>query len=97
MSNKGKKSFTADFKTKVAIAAIKANKTQNQLSSLFGVHGSQIYSWKRQAVDAIKESFNQRKSSKDKENEELISELYQQIGQQKVELDWLKKKSGIYS
>lgn len=96
MTNKGKKSFTVEFKTKVAIAAIKANKTQNQLSSLFGVHGRQIYAWKKQAVEAIKNCFSQRKSSRDKEKDELIAELYQQIGQQKVELDWLKKKSGIY-
>jgi len=78
------------------VAAIKGNQTQAQLCSEFGVHATQITNWKKQAIDAIKDSFSQRQKHKHLEQSELIDELYKQIGQQKVEIDWLKKKSGYF-
>ena len=92
MSIKHKKQHTAEFKTKAALAALKGDRTQSQLSSKFGVHSTQIINWKNQALAAIKNSFSHKQKRHDKEQSQLLDELYKQIGQQKVEIDWLKKK-----
>ena len=57
----------------------------------------EIKKWKRTAVEGISELFTDREKTKDKEKNLLIEELYRQIGQLKVELDWLKKKFGFIS
>jgi len=90
-----KKSYTAKFKAKVAIEAIKEEESTNELSSRFEVHSSQIRRWKNTAVNEMPSLFNEA-AGKEKGNEDkLIDELYKQIGQLKVELDWLKKKCGL--
>lgn len=89
--------YSAEFKTKVALAAIKGEKTINELASYYEVHPNQVMSWKKQAMEAIPGAFSQRRVRQDKEDEELKSQLYQQIGQLKVELDWLKKKSAMFT
>ena len=81
------------FKAKVALEAIKGEKTLAQLSSEFGVHANQIGQWRKQLLKELPTLFSDRRKKKDKDQEELISELYKQIGQMKVELDWLQKKS----
>jgi transposase-like protein len=86
---------TAEFKAKVALAAIRGDQTINELASLYGVHPNQITNWKRQAQDELVTIFDSRKATASKTDEKLKDELYRQIGQLKVELDWLKKKSGI--
>jgi transposase len=94
LKQKGKrKSYSAEFKAKVAIEAIKENKTRSELSSKYQVHSTQITKWKQDAIEGIKETFRTGSHSReDKEKDNLIEELYKQIGKQKVELDWLKKK-----
>jgi len=77
--------------------AIKGLKTINELSSEHGVHPSQINQWKKQVLDELPGIFSSRRSQNQKEQEDLTASLYQQIGQLKVELDWLKKKSGQLS
>ena len=62
-------------------------------SSEFGVHPNQIRNWRKQLLETLPDLFSDRRKKKDTDTEELISELYRQIGQMKVELDWLKKKS----
>jgi len=52
-----------------------------------------VCKWKKQLLESIPDLFTDRRKKKDKDNEELVDELYRQIGQLKVELDWLKKKS----
>lgn len=91
-----RKRHTAEFKTKVAIEALKEQKTVNQISSHFEVHSGQVSQWKRLAKDILLEGF-QGSAGRQKRGKEIISqeELYSQIGQLKVELDWIKKKSGI--
>jgi len=87
--------FSADFKAKVALAALREDKTRAELASEFDVHGNQISEWKKQLLDALPEVFGKRREQDAKQQEELVEALYQQIGQLKVELDWLKKKSGM--
>jgi len=88
-----RKSYDAAFRAKVALEAFKEKKTLAELSSTFGVHPNQICKWKKQLLESLPDLFTDRRKRKDKEQEELIDELYRQIGQLKVELDWLKKKS----
>jgi len=91
---KQRNNYSSEFKTKVALAAIKGEKTINEIASLYGVHPNQVMSWKRQAVEVIPDAFSGKRARAEKDDEELKSQLYQQIGQLKVELDWLKKKAG---
>lgn len=90
-----RKQHSADFKAKVALEALKGLKTINELASDHGVHPTQINQWKKQALDDLPKLFSSGRSRQDKSQEELTASLYQQIGQLTVELDWLKKKSGL--
>ena len=92
---KERKSYTAAFKAKVALEAIKGQRTINEIASAFEVHPNQVTQWKKQAVSQLSEIFSNGRARADAADEELRNQLYQQIGQLKVELDWLKKKSGL--
>ena len=92
-----RKNFSAEFKGKVALEAIKDQKTVNEIASENGIFPNQVIKWKKELVDRISELYSENKSKEIKQNEELVPHLYQQIGQLKVEVDWLKKKSGIKS
>ncbi len=83
------------FKAKVSLAAIKGELTINEISSQFGVHPNQISKWKKQAIEELYSVFSGKRERNKKEQKELTEELYKQIGQLKVELDWIKKKSGF--
>ena len=93
--SKQRKIYSADFKAKVALAAIKGQQTINEIASTYSVHPNQVAQWKKQALSAIPDSFSQHRARDARSDEELKSQLYQQIGQLKVELDWLKKKAGL--
>ena len=91
----GKKSFTSDFKSKVAVEALKGHKTVAELASEFDIHPTQINSWKKQLLETSKAAFNGKQQLKAQQNQEDERDrLYAQIGKLKVELDWLKKKVG---
>jgi transposase-like protein len=90
-----RKQYSAEFKAKVALEAIKGNKTINELASGFEVHANQITQWKKQVLEEVPQIFSTRRAQAQKGQEELTASLYQQIGQLQVELDWLKKKSGL--
>jgi len=85
------------FKAKVALEAVKAEKTISEISSEYGVHPNQVRQWRRQLLEELPSIFTDRKKKAEKDRDELEAELYRQIGQLKVELDWLKKKSEILS
>ncbi len=87
-----RKKYSSSFKTRVAIEAIKGDKTIAEISSSFEVHRDQAQKWKKTALGEISGLFSDKQSSKEKRNsEKLIDELYRQIGQLKVENDWVKK------
>ena len=94
MKNK-RRNHSAAFKSKVALAAIKGDKTIAELAGEYEVHPNQITQWKKQLLESVPEIFSRRRQNDQRDQETLTSELYQQIGQLKVELDWLKKKSGL--
>lgn len=90
-----RKRYSADFKAKVALEAVKENRTSAELSSAYGVHSTMITRWKKHMLEHLSGIFSDKAKRKEKDNEELLATLYQQIGKLKVELDWLKKKSEL--
>lgn len=89
-----KKSFSAQFKSKVALEAVKGNKTVNELASEFGVHPTQIKSWKEELQNGATDIFSNKRKKQAKEVEAERDRLYRQIGKLQVEVDWVKKKTG---
>ena len=90
-----RKQFTAGFKAKIAVEAIKGQKTAQELGSIYGVHPTQVTTWKRQLVAEAAEIFTRGGVYDTEAIEQEKAELYQQIGKLQVELDWMQKKSGI--
>ena len=95
MKSRQRRSFSAEMKARISLEAIKGQKTIQEIASHYGVHPNQVTNWKRQAVQGTSTLFADRLSQPDTSDEALKAELYQQIGQLQVELDWLKKKSGL--
>lgn len=85
----------AEVKARVAIEAIRGAKTVNQIAETFEIHPSLVIQWKKQAVENLAAVFEKERDDSREELERREAELYQQIGQLKVELDWVKKKSGL--
>ena len=95
--NKQRKIYSAEFKVKIALEAIKGQRTINEIASHYGVHPNQVMQWKKQAMEGLPDVFSTRRERAAQDEEALKAQLYQQIGQLKVELDWLKKKVGLLS
>ncbi len=93
MSNKRKK-YSPQFKAKVALAALGNDQTIADLSSHFGVHPTMINNWKRSLLDSAADIFDKGQKSR-KQTENQVDELYRQIGQLKVENDFLSKKLSL--
>jgi len=94
MSRRKRRSFSAAFKAKVALAAIRNEKTAAQLASEFDVHANQITLWKKQALGALPEVFGRSRELDAKDAEARTARLYEQIGRLQMELDFLKKSAG---
>ena len=90
---KQRKNYSNDLKARVALEAIKGQKTANEIAAEYAVHPTQIAQWKKQAMDGLPDLFSTRRSDQAKSEEALVNSLYQQIGQLKVQVDWLEKKS----
>ena len=89
-----RKTYSPKFKARVAIEAMRGDKTLSQLGSQFKVHPMQIAKWRKTALDQLPELFvdGRRKASNGTVDNTV---LYEEIGRLKVELDWLKKKAGM--
>lgn len=87
--------FSADLKAKVAVEALKGQRSVQEIASNYSVHPSQVTSWKKQLLDFSPDVFSAGHVRSDEAGEQLRNELYAQIGKLKVELDWLQKKSGL--
>lgn len=92
---KTRKRYSSEFKAKVALEAAKEQKTLTELSNQFQLHPNQISQWKKQLLDEAQSIFAIKSNNSQRKQEKLEAQLYQQIGQLAVELDWLKKKLKI--
>jgi len=90
-----RKKFSAELKSKIALEAIKEQRTINEIASEYDVYPNQVSVWKRELLERIEGIFSDKRSKENKSEDDLVPQLYQKIGQLKVEVDWLKKKSGI--
>lgn len=90
-----RKKFEAGFKAKVALEALRGEKTMAELSSDYGVHANMILRWKQELLQGAAGIFNNRHGKQDNSQEEKVDKLYKSIGELKVENDWLKKKLEI--
>ncbi len=94
-SRKQRRRFDAAFKARVALEALKEHQTLAELAQGFSVHPNQISSWKKQLLEGSKEIFAPGRSDEASGQQEIVDDLLRKIGQYQMELDWLKKKSGL--
>jgi transposase-like protein len=85
---------TAVFKQKIAIEALKGDRTINEIAKEYGVHPVQVSQWKKELIDGAETLFGKRKK-KDGATETEKAALERKVGQLTIEIDWLKKKLGI--
>lgn len=83
------------FKAKVAFEALKETKTIAELSSQYGVHPTQIKQWRQIMEQNGQKLYSEKDRKKDREKDDLIQRLYEQVGKLQIQVDWLKKKMGI--
>jgi|ERR1043166_5998730 putative transposase len=87
---KKRKQYSAAFKVKVVLEMLKEEKTVAEISSIYEVHATMLHAWRREFLEKAAEIFaDKRKEKSERDQEALVKQLYQQIGQQKVELDFL--------
>jgi transposase len=89
--------YQAGFKAKVALAAVKEDRTVNELASKFDVHPTLVHGWKKQLLAGAESIFSAGVKTAAVDAEVQQSELYEQIGRLKMELEWLKKKAAAFS
>jgi transposase-like protein len=87
--------FSPELKAKIAVEALKGQRTVQEIASSYSVHPNQVTNWRKQLLDFSAEAFSTGRLRSDQLDEQLKTELYAEIGRLKVELDWLQKKSGL--
>ena len=95
MSEKERKIISSQSKAKVALEAVRGTKTVNEIAQEFGVHPNQVGLWKKELQDQAESLFTGKRGPKPVDAASSTERLYSEIGRLKMELDWLKKKSGI--
>jgi len=90
-----RKRYDNRLKAQIALEAIKDQRTISEIASDYGIHPNQVGQWKKKLLDEVPDIFSGKGEKKQQDNEVIQNELYRQIGQLKVELDWLKKKAGL--
>lgn len=94
MSEKTRKNFSSQLKAKVALEGIRGVKTVNEIAQEFGVHPTQVGLWKRELLAQASSVFETKRGPKPMDLSASPDRLYSEIGRLKMDLDWLKKKSG---
>lgn len=89
--------YSAEFKAKIALLAFSNTQTVAEIASMYKIHPIQISKWKGHLSKNAADFFSDKRKKKSEDTSQLIEELYKQIGQRNVELDWLKKKVGLFS
>ena len=92
---RSRRNHPPSLKAKVAVEAIRAHKTTTEIAQMFGVHPTQVGGWKKQALSGLPEIFSNGREQLRQQTDAEKDELYKQIGQLKVELDFLKKRAGL--
>ena len=90
MSRK-RRQYSADFKARVAVEAVRGDRTISEISSHYEVHPNQVAKWKKQVLENLPSLFERGRNGAGRESEELVDRLYSQIGRLQTELDWLEK------
>ncbi len=90
---KERRNLTGSFKAKVALEAIQEKKTVAQIAQEYDLHSNQVSAWKKQLLSSSAHVFEKNEPLVNDEDEKLKEELFKQIGQLRVENEWLKKKS----
>jgi putative transposase len=88
-----RKIHPAGFKAQVALAAVKGDRTVNELAGRYSVHPTLIHAWKKQLIAGAESIFSNGTKTASAEAEARQAELYEQIGRLKMELEWVKKKA----
>ena len=92
---KKRKFHSPEFKAKVGLEAVRGMKTINEIGQEYGVHPGQVGDWKKEILEQAKTLFEGKRGPKPLAGHKQPELLYSEIGKLKVELDWLKKKSGM--
>ena len=95
MSGK-RKQHTPAFKAQVALAALKGDRTANELAGQFGVHPTLIHAWKKQLLAGAETLFAHGTTTATSDHGAVQAELYEQIGRLKMEVEWVKKKAAAF-
>ena len=95
--NNLRKKYGPEEKAKISLEALKGELTYSQITSKYGPHSTQIANWKKILQRGIVDIFRDKRQRESQDQNQLIDELYKQVGQLKVELDWAKKKYDLFS
>ena len=91
MKKRGRKQYSAELKAKIAVEAVKGQRTIQEIASHYEVHPNMVTKWKKQVLDGVSDIFSNGRVQASEADEQVQAELYQQIGKLQVEVEWLKK------